>query len=104
MHTLVLLTVAQRNIPCYFDDWERNANAQPSLKKKERNKLQLSKETRLGSQITGKLMHKLLYCINFFIALVNTFVELTPKLLSEGGCEYVLSDVFNQDPIEIYFS
>ena len=35
---------------------------------------------------------------------MNSFVELTPKLLSEGGCEYVLSDVFNQDPIEIYFS
>ena len=49
-------------------------------------------------------MYKLLHCINLFIALVNSFVELTPKLPSEGGCEYVLSEVFNQDPIEIYFS
>eukprot|EP00731_Ephydatia_muelleri_P006413 Em0003g661a len=71
----------------YFDDWEKEANAQPHLRKKEKNKLQLSKETLLELKIT-----------------VNSFVELTQKLLSEGGCEYVLSDVFNQDPIEIFGS
>jgi len=32
-----------------------------------------------------------------------SFTELAPKLLNDG-LEYVLSEVFSQDPLEAYFS
>ena len=32
------------------------------------------------------------------------FVELVPILLKDVKCEYILSEVFSQDPLEIYFS
>ena len=34
---------------------------------------------------------------------VMSFTELAPKLLNDG-LEYVLSEVFSQDPLEAYFS
>ena len=30
--------------------------------------------------------------------------ELVPKLLRDEGVEYILSEVFSQDPLEVYFS
>ena len=36
--------------------------------------------------------------------IVNSFCELAPKLLQSGEFEYLLSEVFSQDPLEAYFS
>ena len=33
-----------------------------------------------------------------------SFTELGPKLLRKPGAEYLLSEVFSQDPLERYFS
>ena len=41
------------------------------------------------------------YC--FILLLSMSFTELVPKLL-DSGQEYILSEVFSQDPLEIYFS
>ena len=35
---------------------------------------------------------------------VNSFTELGPKLLKVPGVNYILSEVFSQDPLERYFS
>ena len=35
---------------------------------------------------------------------VHSFVELGPQLLRLDGVEYLLSEVFSQDPLERYFS
>ena len=35
---------------------------------------------------------------------MKSFVELVPILLNNVKCEYILSAVFSQDPIEIYLS
>ena len=35
---------------------------------------------------------------------VSSFTELAPKLLELPGVEYLLSEVFSQDPLERYFS
>ena len=35
---------------------------------------------------------------------MKSFVELVPILLKDVKCEYILSEVFSQDPLEIYFS
>ena len=43
-----------------------------------------------------------MYFILYFS--VQSFVALTKELLQEEGVEYVLSERFNQDPIEEYFS
>jgi hypothetical protein len=35
---------------------------------------------------------------------VKSFTELGPLLLRQQGVKYLLSEVFNQDPLEKYFS
>ena len=35
---------------------------------------------------------------------MKSFTELAPKLLDLPGVEYLLSEVFSQDPLERYFS
>ena len=40
---------------------------------------------------------------SFFI-LAMSLTELIPILLSDDDCKYILSEVFSQDPLEIYFS
>ena len=35
---------------------------------------------------------------------MKSFTELGPKLLSLPGVQYLLSEVFSQDPLERYFS
>ena len=35
---------------------------------------------------------------------MTTFSELIPKLLALPGADYILSEVFSQDPLERYFS
>ena len=40
----------------------------------------------------------------FFFLTVKSFTELAPKLLALPGADYLLSEVFSQDPLERYFS
>lgn len=42
--------------------------------------------------------------IIIIIFTVLSFCELGPKLLETEGVEYLLSEVFSQDPLEAYFS
>ncbi|KAJ8048790.1 hypothetical protein HOLleu_01252 [Holothuria leucospilota] len=58
----------------------------PDLSKTERGRLCLSKATLTGCHIT-----------------VHSFIEICQKLLKIEGVEYILSDKFNQDPIEEFF-
>ena len=46
----------------------------------------------------------ILYVLKFFHILVLSFTELGPKLVSLPGVQYLLSEVFSQDPLERYFS
>ena len=54
----------------------------------------------------------LIFCIGYFICsftfcmhnAVKSFTELGPKLLEVSGVNYLLSEVFSQDPLERYFS
>ena len=39
-----------------------------------------------------------------FSNVVKSFVELGPSLLRQPGINYLLSEVFSQDPLEKYFS
>ena len=40
----------------------------------------------------------------FFLIIVKSFTELGPQLLRIPNVEYLLSEVFSQDPLERYFS
>ena len=67
----------------------------------------LSRETREGLHITGdeqlqRISCSLRYCC--IVHAVLSFCELGPKLLKMDGVQYLLSEVFSQDPLEAYFS
>jgi hypothetical protein len=40
----------------YLDRWEASVKARPDFSKTARNKMMLSKETRLGLRLTGELL------------------------------------------------
>ena len=40
----------------------------------------------------------------FLISVVKSFTQLGPQLLKLHGVNYLLSEVFSQDPLEHYFS
>lgn len=42
--------------------------------------------------------------LQYHFSIVMSFTELGPKLLRKPGAEYLLSEVFSQDPLERYFS
>lgn len=42
--------------------------------------------------------------MDHIILTVHSFIELGPQLLQLDGVEYLLSEVFSQDPLERYFS
>lgn len=41
--------------------------------------------------------------MNLFSILVYSFVELTKYLLAQSGVQFILSERFNQDPLESHF-
>ena len=43
------------------------------------------------------------FCVDSVIYLVNSFVELTKYLLVHTGAKFILSERFNQDPLESHF-
>lgn len=71
----------------YFLDWENKINAS-TMSKQEKERRLLSRQTRAGLYVT-----------------INGFVECVRWLLSQPDAPpYILSGVFNQDRLEIYFS
>ncbi|XP_030833255.1 uncharacterized protein LOC105444767 isoform X2 [Strongylocentrotus purpuratus] len=69
----------------YLDEWESEGLILP-ITARDRERLILSKQTLQGIRMT-----------------VNSFVSLCRELLAEEGVQFVLSDKFNQDPLEEYF-
>ena len=70
----------------YLQDWQQEVNALP-VKKKERQKFCLSRETMDGMKITGKFQIR--HALNFtrmWLFLVNSFCELGPKLQELSIC------------------
>ena len=67
--------------------------------------MMLSEETRDGLHITSK-HHQLQVCDCQLLTWVAVLLlcELGSKLLKMEGVEYLLSEVFSQDPLEVYFS
>ena len=45
-----------------------------------------------------------IWSINFSFLLVLSFCELAPTLLERDGVDYLLSEIFSQDPLKAYFS
>ena len=93
----------------YLTEWETEIAALPGLKQNEKQKLMLSRETMEGLKITGIEVAlsceyiKLMHTISPTHA-VKSFTELGPRLLRLPGVNYLLSEVFSQDPLERYFS
>ncbi|XP_038062325.1 uncharacterized protein LOC119732793 [Patiria miniata] len=71
----------------FLDEWEAEVESHPALDKTAKAKMILSKETLKGMRIT-----------------VHSFVELGRLLLKLPGVTFLLSEKFNQDPLEQYFS
>ena len=91
----------------YLDDWEAEILGDPRLSKRLKPRMMLSRETREGLHITSKLslscLFKLSLCHCYYCSILS-FCELGPLLLKMEGVQYLLSEVFSQDPIEAYFS
>ncbi|CAC5406376.1 THAP9 [Mytilus coruscus] len=71
----------------FMDRWEQEGRDQPNLTAKEKKQLCLSRETLEGIRIT-----------------VKSFVNLAKELLRLPNFRFLLSERFNQDPLEEYFS
>ena len=69
----------------YFDDWESNIAQRQGFTKTEKEKMFISKQTKIGLKIT-----------------VLSMVECTRFLLN-SGMKYVLTEKFSQDSLELYF-
>lgn len=68
----------------------------------------LSRETREGLRITGKIaiMHYIIHFHSFFnniLFTVKSFIEMAKYLLSQGRDLFLLSERVSQDPLENYF-
>ena len=89
-----------------------------NLDPKQKTKMKLSHQTIEGLRMTGIDDLKLhfseflqggirlyIYSISAWIIiyLVNSFVELTKYLLVNTGAKFILSERFNQDPLECHF-
>ena len=61
----------------------------------------LSQETLEGLRMTGTILFDVLFFMLFFK--VYSFVELSKFLLSQREGLFILSEHFNQDPLESYF-
>lgn len=75
--------------------------SQKGLPLEQRKKLMLSDQTIEGLKITGKYIRSILIiCMNI---LVYSFMELVPYLLSLDGANFIMSERFNQDNVEVFF-
>ena len=78
-----------------------------SVSKKEQQKMCLSQEigkTRVENNWLVFFLLFLLLLLCLYLIAVNSFTELGPKLLKVPRVNYLLNEVFSQDPLERYFS
>ena len=65
--------------------------------------MQLSIETLQGLRITGEGPTPSIYVVAHCLYTVYSFVQLVPLLLQISGGDYVLSERFCRDPLEMFF-
>ena len=70
----------------YLDNWEREAMSDKKVHAKEKRRKYISGQTLEGLKIT-----------------IKSFSELGPILLQNPGANYLLSEVFSQDPLDKLF-
>ncbi|CAB3994726.1 Hypothetical predicted protein [Paramuricea clavata] len=70
----------------YLDTWSNSVDALSEIPPKQKLKMKLSQQTTEGLKMT-----------------VYSFVEIVKYLLSYPGIRFILSERFNQDPIESHF-
>ena len=104
-YNLLLLQWLREDFLGYLSEWEQECLKKP-LKRSQSRRQCLSRETLEGLRITGMLIAAEIIpnpCIlTIIFNTVTSFCELAPKLISGG--QYLLSEVFCQDPLERYFS
>ncbi|XP_066910451.1 uncharacterized protein [Clytia hemisphaerica] len=76
----------ESNFLKFLNDWQAEIKAIPDVDDKRKLRMCLSPQTLNGLRIT-----------------VHSTIKLIPILLKEPGIEFVLTDRFNQDPIEEHF-
>ena len=86
----------------YFANWEESVQKRAGFIPAEKTRMLLSKETMSGLRITGNHVHCISQLLYLFIV-VKSFVELARYLLNQEGVSYLLSEHFNQDPLEQFF-
>ncbi|XP_022110831.1 uncharacterized protein LOC110990247 [Acanthaster planci] len=77
----------QKDFVGFLKEWQQELASNPHLDPKTRSNMCLSRETLEGINIT-----------------VNSFLKLAQLLLQSPGVDYLLSEKFNQDPLEMHFS
>ena len=94
----------------YLDEWEKEVADHKELPKTEQRRMCLSRETILGLRLQVRynkyITHgdQTSHTQNLFLIAVKSFTELGPQLLKLPNVDYLLSEVFSQDPLERYFS
>ena len=88
----------------YIKDWEAYVQSKDKIPKAQKQFCMLPKQTTSGLFISGKVISK---AANVFYLnvkfLVHSFCEMAKFLLSHSSHGYILSERFNQDPIEAFF-
>ena len=83
----------------YLQKWEDSVKQREGFTLSEKKKMLLSDETLEGLRLTGEdLFFKLKFSFT-----VQSFLELSQKLLSVPWVEHLLSEKFCQDPLESFF-
>ena len=90
--------------------WEDSVKARKDVKPAEKKRMLLSTETLEGLRMTGELFvqgvthtHHTNRIPSILLS-VYSFTEMAEYLLSLKGVKFLLSEKFNQDPLESYFS
>ncbi len=104
LHVISLLQWLSEDFIGYLNDWKKSVDERRDVADGGRDVMQLSQETLDGLKMTGKPCMHSVCSILITAIVVYSFTELAPKLLSLEGAKFLLSEVFNQDPVEIYFS
>ncbi|XP_070567945.1 uncharacterized protein [Ptychodera flava] len=80
------LTWLETDFLNYLQNWDERVEAREHISKQNKNRMKLSRETLEGLRMT-----------------VKSCVDLSRYLLGRPGVHCVLSEKFNQDPLESYF-
>ena len=89
----------------YLSDWEKAVKARLGFTEDEKRRMLLSQETLEGLRMTGIdiVFSFPNYLIVLLTSIVYSFVEMSKYLLSQEKGLFILSERFNQDPLESFF-